>query len=128
MKRIEHEDVKRVVITRAELEADLKRGFCVLEFSPAGDLVIKNPRGNTEIRKPMPAVHLFRCMRCQYDVNDGAYPPDKKGVKRGGLALIKEHVTGNKHPWPYPLYESPYGNIEDVIIEGVADYQKEVCK
>lgn len=116
------------IITRADYEADRKRGYCVLEFSPAGEKIIKNPRNRTtEIRKVVPAMYTFRCMKCKFDAADTRYTPDPQtGGPRTGLDLIKLHVFRNEHPWPYGSFTNPYGNIEDVIIEGVDDYTKEI--
>src|SRR3954469_10863936 len=116
------------VVSKAVALEDLKRGYTVLQLRPEGELIIRNPRNLDKpfVRKK-PAVLLFRCMRCQFDAVDGDYNYiEGTGVRRQGLDVIKAHLEQGRHDWPYPSYENPYGNEEDVIIEGVEDYQKEL--
>jgi hypothetical protein len=117
-----------VVVPRADYETDRKRGFAVLEFSPKGEIVLRNPRNpESTLRREVPEVLMFRCMFCKFDAVDSSYPPDPETrTPRRGLELIRAHVEQNVHPWCYTPFDNPYGNIEDVTIEGVEDYTKEI--
>lgn len=130
MTRVELLDNKvKTVISRSDYEADRKRGFTVIEYKPAGELVIKNPRyPERKVVKQVPAVHMYQCMFCKFNAVDTAYSLDPDTQQpRTGLDIIKKHLTVNKHPWPYKPFDNPYGNIEDVTIEGVEDYSKEIA-
>lgn len=131
MKRvdIEPERVKEpVIVPRQDYEADRQRGYTILEYAPAGEVVIKNPRNpQSVIRRQVPAVLMFRCMQCQFDVIDGDYKPETDGGgPRSGIDIMKLHLFRREHPWRYTPFETPYGNIDDVRIEGVEDYTKEI--
>lgn len=130
MKRLDIAEISPAepcVVPRKDYEADRKRGFCVLEYTPARTMVIHNPRNPEQtVTKQLPAVLMFRCMRCRYDVveSDYGFDPETK-QKRTGLDLIQKHLDRGVHPWPYNAFESPYGNVQDVTIEGVTDYTEE---
>lgn len=122
--RIEHEAKPvHTVITRQEYEADVARGYCILEYSPASTRMIKNPRDpRQEVRVPVEQTVIYRCMKCKFDAVSGDYN------KTTGLSIIKEHVSGGHHPWMYGAFTSPYGNTADVSIEGISEYAQEIKK
>lgn len=119
----------KITIKRSDYEEDRKRGYTVLEHKPAGVLTVKNPRNpERSFTKQIPAVHVFRCMFCKFDAADSAYSPDPETSQaRTGIDIIKKHLSIGKHPWSYTVFENPYGNVEDVTIEGVEDYLKEIA-
>lgn len=120
--RVEHEaPTERTVITTAWYNTDKQRGYTILEFTPARQQTIKNPRDpSQEVHVSVPRTLTYRCMRCQFDCIDGEY---KDGT---GVDVIKRHVLGNDHPWKYGAFSTPYGNVADVSIEGIEDYSKEI--
>jgi hypothetical protein len=106
------------VVSRADYEADRLRGYCILEFRPAGiEVLTDRMNPGKEIRRPVSQILLFRCMRCQFDCVDSAYTKD-----RTGLDIMKLHLFHGEHPWSYTPFKNPYGNIADVVIEGIEDY------
>lgn len=129
MKRIALEDTKQdpVHVSKQDFEADMKRGYTAVEVRPAGQRIIRNRRNPAkDIVTEIPPVVAFRCMRCQFDaVNSDYKRPD--GSYRSGEDLIREHVFHGDHPWPYTRFETPYGHVEDVTIEGIGEnYSKEI--
>jgi hypothetical protein len=122
-----------VVISRADFESDFKRGYCVLEFRSAGEEVLRDMRNpGVEIRRKTEQVLMFRCMRCQFDCVDGNYAPKVSALEPGvvrsrtGKDLIQDHLAAGVHPWSYSPFQNPYGNIADVVIEGIEEYEKEL--
>lgn len=106
--RVEVETPAAQVVTSADYEADRARGYCILEWAPAGQSILRDARSRKEITRQTPAVHYFRCMDCQFDTMDPEW--------------MAKHRALGQHPWAYTPFESPYGNIADVVIEGIEDY------
>jgi hypothetical protein len=100
----------------------------VLVFRPAGLTILRNPYDPThEIVKESPAMVTYRCMKCCFDVGEGDIPANTAGeAPRTALGVITEHLRSANHVWAYTPFETPYGNVRDVKIEGVEDYQKEI--
>lgn len=121
--RIEPEaPAPHLVVTPDELKSDFARGYAIMLFQEEGDLVIHNPRGGT-IRRKQPQVLKYCCMRCKFDTVESYYPPAMEGGSpRTGLDIIRDHVFHAQHPWKFRPYETPYGLLGDVKIEGVEDY------
>lgn len=126
MIRVEHEAEAPVeVITRSQYETDLKVGYCILIYRPKGEQILRDRRNpGKEIRQPVDEVLTYRCMRCRFDCISGAYGHGEKQTT--GINLIKAHIANGQHPWSYNPFENPYGNIADVVIEGIEDYSKEI--
>lgn len=122
IKRLDHPALPpAIVITADQYEEDKKRGYCRLEAMPAKIQTVVNPRDRAQyVEAKIPAVNMFRCMECQFDVVDQDF---SKGT---GLDKMREHLAGGKHPWPYGHFDNPYGNIADVVIEGIDDYSTRV--
>lgn len=108
MIRIEHEPRKVVTVSRKDFDADRTHGFVCLEYNPEREVVVTDRTSGRSIRRVLLADIMFRCTECQFDTLDSK--------------LMELHQFEGKHPWAYTPFESPYGNVGFVQIEGIEDY------
>lgn len=108
MTRIEQEPKTATVVSRKDFDADRTHGFVCLEYNPEREITIKDRTSGRSIRQVLLADIMFRCVECQFDTLD--------------RKLIEMHLIEGKHPWAYTPFESPYGNVGYVVIEGIEDY------
>lgn len=115
------------VISRADFEADLKRGYTVLEHSPATVEVIRDHRTGHKLERPIPAVLKLACMRCQWDTIAGPLGLGPDNARKTGEDLMVDHLR-QEHQWPYGPFCNPYGHMADVVIEGMepVGYQDQI--
>ena len=110
MTRIEQQQTPATIVSRESFDHDWAFGFVCLEFNPPREEILRDSRTGREIRRHLDADITYRCVRCQFD------NLDKKE--------LEIHMAEGVHPWPYGPFQSPYGHIADVEIEGIDDYQE----
>lgn len=108
MTRIEQEPLKAAIVSRKDFDADRSHGFVCLEYNPEREIILTDRTSGRSIRQTLLADVMFRCVDCQFDTLD--------------RKLMEQHRFEGKHPWAYTPFESPYGNIGHVQIEGIEDY------
>lgn len=109
MTRLEHQVKAPSVISRADFDKDYAFGYVALEYNPERVEIITDRRTGKQIRRTLLADITYRCVDCQFDSLD--------------RKVTEQHRAEGNHPWGYGPFQSPYGHIADVEIEGIEDYE-----